>query len=109
MFLLLAAAESSSLSNPPPCPSTNGTSLLFSFWRPIELPNDEIDLNGLFTFRSRDGSIPFSSGPIMGRQALTMAILGSTVDQTSASTAVPVVPEGGQRDRNNLRNENSMG
>ena len=109
IFLLLAAAESSGLSNPPPCPSTNGTSLFFSFWRPIELPNDEIDLKGLFTFRSRDGSMPFSSGPIMGRQALTMAILGSIVDQMSASTAVPVVPKASQRDRNDPRIEDSMG
>lgn len=90
-FLLLAAAESSNPSKVPPCPSTRDISLLLSFWRAIELPNDEIDLNGLFTFRSRDGSIPFNSGPIMGRQALTMPTHGSIVDQMSALTAVPVV------------------
>ena len=37
-----------------------------------------------------------------------MAILGSIVDQMSASTAVPVVPKAGQRDRNDPRIEDSM-
>lgn len=33
-----------------------------------------------------------------GRQALTMAIFGSMVDQMSASTAVPMVRKDGQRE-----------
>lgn len=42
--------------------------------------------------------MPFKSGPIIGRQALTMAMQGSIVDQMSASTAVPAGWKAGQRE-----------
>lgn len=60
------------------------------FWRLRELANEEMDLIGLFKFRSFVGRMPFRIGPIMGKHALTMATHGSTVDQISASTAVHV-------------------